>query len=168
MRPQIMVLSAAFALLSAGMVCRAQDGSIQDSWDKAGQEKRQQEREMKPPASHKVQVYPEWERSEGGKSAVVHEGQWKYQPPAGIKRDLYSINHAIIDSLSALFCIPSSYIKSLRNRNEVARGAAPPPVRNREFQYEKESAPHSHTSGEAMEQLHRELLRLLELCLTGG
>ena len=76
----------------------------------------------------------------------------------------------LIDSLSALFCLPSSYIRSLHYRNDVARPERASQNTEHDFQYQQKSTQERASGGssQALEQLNRELLRLLEQCVYGG
>ena len=163
-KPLLKVIAAGACALVALVSASAQDGSIEQSWGRAAKEKSSQSVEPFKPAPQR-ESYPSWERGRAQESKT-----WRYADPAKPGIDMYSNNRMLIDSLTTLFCLPNSYIRSLHMRNDLARGTVTPQRPSSDFQYRnqgaQERAPGSST--DTLDQLNRELLRLLEQCIYGS
>ncbi|MBL0175818.1 MAG: hypothetical protein IPP94_11215 [Ignavibacteria bacterium] len=160
------------ALVLSPAAARAQDGSYEKSWNNAGSEKKAEPMQRVTPAPARQgekATYPVWDKAR--QSDVK---PWRPAPsaqPAPAPRGYYGENRMLIDSLSNLFCLSTSYLRSLTNRNEAARlsAVAPPPERDpNDFQYRNEPADRKRPQMvDPLATLNSELQRLLEQCLYG-
>ena len=175
------------AILCALLVCttallHAQDGSIEKSWNKAQTEKKSEpmQRATPAPATPRVErdSYPTWDKKRESDTKP-----WRQQnaPPqqtlpqqqSAPVRGYYAQNKIMIDSLSNLFCLSSSYIRSLTNRNEAGRTVETPvqktpETRQGDFQYRGDAAEtKTPVLADPLAALNTELQRLLEQCLYG-
>ncbi|MDH7516117.1 MAG: hypothetical protein QHI48_09615 [Bacteroidota bacterium] len=166
-RPITIFLAVVWIFTAMSRV-QAQQGTIEESWNRAAREKK-----STPPAGSvserrvgsEESTLPRWgyRESEG---AVDEQTRWLTMTRSALPADFYAANKKLIDSLAVLFCLPSGYIRSLTARNEAARSPVPAPQRP-DFSYQRpETTPYDEKKG-ALEALNRELLILLHQCLYG-
>jgi hypothetical protein len=167
-----------FLAMHVQAVAQTHDRSIEDSWERSATTPLETPRSASttprsasttpPPSLWDVHPapgtgYPSWDAS-GPAPAATWPGPSAAAPTG---RNLAGTNSALIDSLSNLYCVSSTFITSLRNRNELARGAVAPAAAGKDFQYKTAPAVEIPTGTESADALHRELLLLLERCLYG-
>jgi len=162
-----------FALVFLGVFtlhAQNRNGSIEDSWERAPKEIKE-----KPVEQHyqqhetavqknSVEPYPIWDKPRSSLSRP-----WPYIPENPTKKDYFSANSVLIDSLTNLYCLSTNYIKSLSNRNNVGLAPPPPPPTRKDFSYKQSEPPAKGTiqASESLEALYKELLQLLDQCLYG-
>ena len=180
----IAVFTCALLLCALGSAS-AQDGSIEKSWGTSSSEKKTEPMQRTTPAPAPQQrgdkdSYPTWDKKRQSdikpwrpQNAVP---QQQYQQPlqsAAPARGYYTQNKMIIDSLGTLFCLSSSYIRSLTNRNEAGRtfevpAQKAPDAKQGDFQYRGDAVETKKPQlADPLAALNTELQRLLEQCLYG-
>jgi hypothetical protein len=145
------------------------DRTIEDSWDRARTQPKEEAAPLRtPPAETPLAPqnvhptpggdFPTWDKKSIGTKP------WPGAPRAGRAHNLREENTMLIDSLAGLYCLSSSYIAGLRQRNDVTQPSPVTPA-GKDFQYKKEAPVPAATGQESADALHRELLLLLERCL---
>jgi hypothetical protein len=182
-RSAIAALACAIVLLASASAS-AQDGSIEKSWGKSSSEKKTEPMQRTTPSPAPQQrgdkdSYPTWDKT---RQSDIKPWRTQNTPPAtplqqqsaAPARGYYSQNKMIIDSLGNLFCLSSSYLRSLTNRNEAGRtfeAPAPktPDTKQGDFQYRGDSPTEAKKPqlADPLAALNTELQRLLEQCLYG-
>jgi hypothetical protein len=179
------VCALAFLALAATSA-RAQSGTIENSWKKAGTETVQpapapKVKDVARPAAAWPYSAPRSTAAPATKtgttgtaaSSVWDKGRadksrpWPYVPGGSSSSQYYSANTQLLDSLGALYCLSAGYLESLRRRNEGPATTTIPAQATRDFAYDKTSpasAPASDRRAE-LEALYRELLGLLDRCM---
>ncbi|HOJ04950.1 MAG TPA: hypothetical protein PK916_13205 [Bacteroidota bacterium] len=151
-------------LLTPSLRAQAQQGSIESSWNRAPRQ--------------------EAPRKEAPKQVIIEEKRvQRTLPPAGSvwdnersatsrpwplpsnpgPRDYYTANTAVIDSLARLYCLSPGYVSSLRLRNEECMSTTPGNA-PKDFSYQGQKP--QAAARPSVQALHRELLQLLERCLS--
>jgi hypothetical protein len=183
--PSAIAVFACALLLCAAGSASAQDGSIEKSWGKSSSEKKAEPMQRATPAPAPQQrgdkdSYPTWDKTRQSdikpwrqQNAAPQQQYQQQQQSAAPARGYYAQNKMMIDSLTNLFCLSSSYIRSLTNRNEVGRTfEAPAPkstdAKQGDFQYRGDAVETKKPQlADPLAALNTELQRLLEQCLYG-
>lgn len=151
-------ISVFVMLLPSTLHAQSRPGTVGDSWKSAPAQSTQ----GKAPATGTDAAAWNKERTSSSRP-------WPQLPEKPMSSDYYKVNTMVIDSLSRLYCVSSSYLHTLRQRNEKA--SSKPAVSSKDgqgFQYNQPTAaappPQGHESPQA---LYRELTSLLDRCLHG-
>ncbi|MCZ7555315.1 MAG: hypothetical protein M5R41_02780 [Bacteroidia bacterium] len=155
-------------LLPRLSLAQAREGTVEASWNRA--EKSGQYHT--PPAStpRSIDSYRQQEKHtatawEKQRSKATHP--WPNLPANPTAHDYHSVNTAVIDSLSHLYCLSPGYITTLRGRNDDAMKAIPGSG-ERDFSYtEGNRTAAKEASRPSLQALYKELLQLLDRCLAG-
>jgi hypothetical protein len=167
--PLALLCLTCLSILPSVIRAQSRDESIQSSWDRAAREKnptvQPQTQEPNIFLRREGDQYPDWDKRKASEAKA-----WPAQAKVGAPRDYQTANTQLIDSLSSLYCLSSNYIAMLRHRNESVRPAAPSAPPLREFTYTapqgQETTRKPASGQESPDALNRELLQLLERCLS--
>ena len=150
--------------LAPTLHAQAQQGTIESSWNRVPRQEAPRKDVPKQVVIEEQRVprTPPPAGSVWDTERSMTSRPWPLPPNPG-PRDYYTANIAVIDSLARLYCLSAGYVSGLRQRNEECLtptpGTAP-----RDFNYQgQQPAPAARPSAQA---LHRELLQLLERCLS--
>jgi hypothetical protein len=172
---------------SSSLQAQNYDDSIEDSWNRAARHKSQDATQQQNTERKQQDAY-DWTKGQQQKQQIEKQSP----PPATLSRmpanataaDYYYANNALIDTLTSMYCVSTTYLRTLRNRNEAANVAIPkevappkedPKPEGDRFKYEKDNwrkkqqtekpAPAPNINLSALSTLNQELFQLLDKCL---
>lgn len=155
-------------LLPLTAASQTDDGSIEASWDRAASKPTPTgERVLPPPPPPSDEGEDmEYTKTVWNADRSRESRPWPELTESSSAREFFDANTAVIDSLSHLYCLSSNYLSTLRIRNQQAMQGREPQMD--EFAYQEGEQPVPTASARtSLHGLHKELLQLLERCLTG-
>lgn len=155
-------------LLPMTAASQSDEGSIEASWERAAAKPAPRaERILSPPSqSSEESEDMEYTRTIWDAERSDESRPWPQLAEDSPAHDFFDANTAVIDSLSQLYCISSNYLSTLRIRNQQAMQGREP--QKDEFAYQEREQPVQTPSGRtSLHALHKELLQLLERCMSG-
>lgn len=169
---------------SGVMQAQNYDDSIEDSWNRAARHKTQKATQQQETERRQQNAYDWTKRTQRQQQQIPPPTAFSRMPANATAADYYYANNALIDTLKNMYCVSTTYLRTLRNRNEAANVAVPkevvapkeePKDQGDGFTYEKDNwrkeqqtakpAPAPDINLSALSTLNQELFQLLDKCL---
>ncbi len=153
-----------FTILGGGLL-RAQESTIEQSWEHPAPRKHVDKSTYKPFAGETTtnpanERYNPWQQSRS-----VESYPWPNLPPRPGALDYHKANTMLIDSLTNLYCLSTNYLRYLRQRNDLTVSLTKTSA-HKEFSYTK-GAPIPESVRVQLKELYDELQTLLVQCIEG-